>query len=128
MKKFLLLISLASLFACNQSSVDKKPIGETTVKPISDKVESDNFGIVIHGGAGTILKENMTDSMEIAYKTVLEEAVKAGHEILANGGTSMEAVQRSINIMEDSPLFKAGKGAVFTYEDTNEMDAGILEM
>ena len=127
MKKLLLLISLASIFACNQSSVDKKPIGETPVKPISDKVESDNFGIVIHGGAGTILKENMTDSMEIAYKTVLEEAVKAGHEILANGGTSIEAVQRSINIMEDSPLFNAGKGAVFTNEETNELDAAIMD-
>jgi len=127
MKKLLLLISLTSIFACNQSSVDKKPIGETPVKPISDKVESDNFGIVIHGGAGTILKENMTDSMEIAYKTVLEEAVKAGHEILANGGTSMEAVQRSINIMEDSPLFNAGKGAVFTNEETNELDAAIMD-
>lgn len=127
MKKFLLLISLASIFACNQSSVDKKPIGESPVKPISDKVESDNFGIVIHGGAGTILKENMTDSMEIAYKTVLEEAVKAGHEILANGGTSIEAVQRTINIMEDSPLFNAGKGAVFTNQETNEMDAAIMD-
>ena len=127
MKKLLLLISLTSIFACNQSSVDKKPIGETPVKSISDKVESDNFGIVIHGGAGTILKENMTDSMEIAYKSVLEEAVKAGHEILANGGTSMEAVQRSINIMEDSPLFNAGKGAVFTNEETNELDAAIMD-
>jgi beta-aspartyl-peptidase (threonine type) len=127
MKKLLLLISLAGIFACNQSPVDKKPIGETPVKSISDKVESDNFGIVIHGGAGTILKENMSDSMEIAYKAVLEEAVKAGHEILANGGTSIEAVQRSINIMEDSPLFNAGKGAVFTNQETNEMDAAIMD-
>ncbi len=127
MKKLLLLISFASIFACNQSSVDKKPIGETPVKAISDKVESDNFGIVIHGGAGTILKENMTDSMEVAYKTVLEEAVKAGHDILANGGTSIEAVQSSITIMEDSPLFNAGKGAVFTNQETNELDASIMD-
>lgn len=127
MKKILLLLSFTTLLACNQSSVDKKPIGEPAPKVTSDKVESDNFGIVIHGGAGTILKENMTDSLEIAYKTVLEEAIRAGHEILAGGGTSIDAVQASINIMENSPLFNAGKGAVFTAAETNELDAAIMD-
>ncbi len=127
MKKILLLLSFTTLFACNQASVDKKPIGEPAQKVTSDKVESDNFGIVIHGGAGNILKENMTDSLETAYKTVLEEAIRAGHEILAGGGTSLDAVQASINIMENSPLFNAGKGAVFTAAETNEMDAAIMD-
>ncbi|HSP83674.1 MAG TPA: isoaspartyl peptidase/L-asparaginase, partial [Gillisia sp.] len=95
MKKLLLLLSITTLFACNQSQVDKKPLGEPNQAPVSDKVEGDNFGIVIHGGAGTILKENMTDSLEIEYKAVLEEAIRVGHEILANGGTSLEAVQRT---------------------------------
>lgn len=127
MKKLLFLLTLTTVFACNQSPVDKKPIGEPTQAPVSDKVEGDNFGIVIHGGAGTILKENMTDSLEAEYKAVLEEAIRVGHEILADGGTSLEAVQRTINVMENHPLFNAGKGAVFTNEGRNELDASIMD-
>ena len=127
MKKLLLLLSITLCFACNNASEEKKPIDKPQKKTTSDKVEADNFGIAIHGGAGTILKENMSDSLETAYKTILEEAVRAGHEILANGGTSIEAIQRTINIMEDSPLFNAGKGAVFTNQETNEMDAAIMD-
>ena len=69
----------------------------------------------------------MSDSLEQAYKAKLEEAIRTGHEILANGGTAIEAVQRTINIMENSPLFNAGKGAVFTNEGKNELDASIME-
>lgn len=127
MKKILFLFILSIAFSCNQASVDKKPIGEPPKEPESDQVLGDNFGIVIHGGAGTILKENMTDSLETAYKEVLEEAVRTGHDILANGGTAIEAIQRTINVMEDSPLFNAGKGAVFTSEETNELDAAIMD-
>lgn len=127
MKKLLLPFLFLALIGCNRSQVDKKPLGEPVKQRVSEKIESDNFGIVIHGGAGTILKENMTDSLENQYKMVLEEAVRAGHEILANGGSSIEAVQVSINIMENSPLFNAGKGAVFTNQGTNEMDAAIMD-
>lgn len=88
---------------------------------------TENFGIVIHGGAGTILKENMTDSLENAYKEKLKEAISAGYEILKKGGTSLDAVTHSINVMEDSPLFNAGKGAVFTHEGRNELDASIMD-
>lgn len=69
----------------------------------------------------------MTDSMEMAYKKVLEEAVQAGYEILENNGTSIEAIAESIRILEDSPLFNAGKGAVFTHEETNELDASVMD-
>lgn len=127
MKKLLLLLSLSIAFSCNQSNVDKTPIGVADETSASDDVQSDNFGIVIHGGAGTILRENMSDSMETAYKEVLEEAIRTGHQILADGGTSIEAVQRTINVMEDSPLFNAGKGAVFTNEGKNELDAAIMD-
>lgn len=127
MKKLLVLLLTILLYSCNQSTVDKKPIGTPNRAPVSDKVEGDNFGIVIHGGAGTILKENMTDSLEMEYKAVLEEAIRTGHQILADGGTALEAVQRSINIMEDHPLFNAGKGAVFTSEGKNELDASIMD-
>jgi Asparaginase len=65
--------------------------------------------------------------LENTYKDKLEEAIRTGHEILKNGGTSLEAVTATINIMEDSPLFNAGKGAVFTHEKTNELDASIMD-
>lgn len=104
---------------------DNTPISETSSeKSISSEK---NFGIVLHGGAGTILKENMSDSLEMAYKEKLKEAISVGHEILKNGGTSLEAVTKTINILEDSPLFNAGKGAVFTHERRNELDASIMD-
>ncbi|MGD1841175.1 MAG: isoaspartyl peptidase/L-asparaginase family protein [Thermonemataceae bacterium] len=86
-----------------------------------------NFGIVIHGGAGTILKKNMTPEKEKAYKAKLEEAIREGHTILKEGGSSVEAIEATLNILEDSPLFNAGKGAVFTAEGKNELDASIME-
>ena len=81
------------------------------------------FGIVIHGGAGTILKENMTPELEKEYRQVLAEAVEVGHSILQAGGTSQEAVEKTIHVMEDSPLFNAGKGAVLTAEGYASLDA-----
>lgn len=84
------------------------------------------YGLVIHGGAGTILKKNMTAETEKAYREKLDEALEAGYEILEKGGTSVEAVKAAIVIMEDSPLFNAGKGAVFTHEGVNELDASIM--
>lgn len=127
MKKLILLLALFGTLACNNASEENT---ENPVTPEATSEENDtlpNFGIVIHGGAGTILKENMSDSLEQQYRAKLEEAIRTGHEILANGGTALEAVQRTINIMEDSPLFNAGKGAVFTHEGTNELDASIMD-
>lgn len=84
------------------------------------------IGLVIHGGAGTILKKNMTPENEKAYREKLDEALSAGYAVLDQGGTSIEAVKTAIVIMEDSPLFNAGKGAVFTHEGVNELDASIM--
>lgn len=89
--------------------------------------QTNDFAIIIHGGAGTILKKNMTPEKEKAYKAKLSEAIKVGHEILKNGGTSLEAVEKTIHVMENSPLFNAGKGAVFTHEGANELDASIMD-
>jgi len=89
------------------------------------KVE--NFTLVVHGGAGTILKKNMTPEKELAYRDKLKEALTAGHAILKKGGSSIDAVEEAIKIMEDSPLFNAGKGSVFTNEGKNEMDASIMD-
>jgi beta-aspartyl-peptidase (threonine type) len=83
--------------------------------------------IVIHGGAGTIVKSNMKPELEQQYRDKLTEALNAGYQILKNNGSSLDAVEAAIKVMEDSPLFNAGKGAVFTHEGTNEMDASIMD-
>lgn len=85
------------------------------------------IAIVIHGGAGTILKEKLTPAFEEAYKSKLNEALDAGYKILQQSGSSIDAVEAAIRVMEDSPLFNAGKGSVFNSEGKNEMDASIME-
>ncbi|WP_169721317.1 isoaspartyl peptidase/L-asparaginase family protein [Eisenibacter elegans] len=89
--------------------------------------QQDKITLVIHGGAGTIRKQDMTPEREAAYHAKMEEALKAGYTILRNGGTSMDAVVETIKILEDSPLFNAGKGAVFTSEGKNELDAALMD-
>ena len=85
------------------------------------------YVMVIHGGAGTILKSSMTPAKEAAYREVLTQALKTGYETLKAGKSSLDAVEATIHIMEDSPLFNAGKGAVFTHDGKNEMDAAIMD-
>lgn len=82
--------------------------------------------VVIHGGAGTILKKDMSPELEEAYKEKLKEALAAAYTKIQEGKSSIEAVEAAIVIMEDSPLFNAGKGAVFTHEGRNELDASIM--
>lgn len=118
------LIALFLLIGCKNKEKSSFENLNTSKNSIE---KTENFGIVIHGGAGTILKENMSDSLEAAYKAKLKEAISTGYEILKNGGTSLEAVTNTINVMEDSPLFNAGKGAVFTHEGSNELDASIMD-
>lgn len=117
MKQTLSLLLLAFLaIGCNNS---KKMLKHENKK-------ANEFAIIIHGGAGTIKKENMSSEKEKAYIQKLEESVRAGYQILKNGGTSTDAVVKAIEVMEDSPLFNAGKGSVFTHHETNEMDASIM--
>lgn len=85
------------------------------------------IAIAIHGGAGTLLKGMMTPEKELAYKTALEIALNAGYDILENGGTALDAVQKAVCCLEDSPLFNAGKGSVFTAVGSHEMDASIMD-
>lgn len=89
--------------------------------------DTSKYVLVIHGGAGTILKSKMTPEREKAYQQGLQTALNAGNEILKNGGTALDAVEAAIKTMEDNPLFNAGKGAVFTNEGKNEMDASIMD-
>ena len=85
------------------------------------------FGFVIHGGAGTIERGRMTPEREAAYRSKLTEALLAGFAILERGGGGLDAVVAAITLLEDSPLFNAGKGAVFTSAGTNELDASIMD-
>lgn len=87
---------------------------------------SNKFALAIHGGAGTILKSQMTPEKEKAYKDALNQALDKGYTILKNGGTALDAVEACVRHMEDNPLFNAGKGAVFTSEGKNELDAAIM--
>lgn len=103
---FSLLMLLYLFYSCNSNKVD--------------------FAIVVHGGAGTILKKNMSDEMELAYKLKLEEAINAGYNILEKNGSSKDAVEETIKILENSELFNAGKGSVLSNKGVVEMDASIM--
>ena len=121
MKKFLFIILMVCIsFSCN-NSIDSASAEKTALEKQSE------FAIIIHGGAGTILRGNLSKKKEKAYRDKLEEAIRAGYTILKNGGTSQLAVVKTIQIMEASPLFNAGKGAVFTHEETNELDASFMD-
>ncbi len=85
------------------------------------------WAIVIHGGAGVITRDRMTPEMDSVYRAALTAALDTGRSILARGGTALDAVEKTINVMENNPLFNAGKGAVFTHEGRNEMDASIMD-
>ncbi|MGA1771945.1 MAG: isoaspartyl peptidase/L-asparaginase family protein [Flavobacteriaceae bacterium] len=111
MKKIVLLVALALISCQPQPEKENK---------------TPNFGIVIHGGAGTILRKNMTPEMEAQYRETLALAIQTGHAILKAGGSSQEAVEKTIHVMEDSPLFNAGKGAVLTADETIELDASFM--
>lgn len=83
--------------------------------------------LVIHGGAGTILKSQMTPEKEAAYTQALTQALEVGYQIIKKGGSSVDAVEASVRVLEDNPLFNAGKGAVFTNDGKNELDASIMD-
>lgn len=85
------------------------------------------YALVIHGGAGVMSKDKMHEEQQAEYKAKLEVALLRGEDILKSGSTCVEAVTEVIKILEDSPLFNAGKGAVFTSNGENELDASIME-
>ena len=110
-----------STFSCNYS---KKPNDSQKDKVAAHKKE---WVLVIHGGAGVISRKSMTPAMDNEYRTALAEAMKVGKKILSEGGSALDAVEKTINVMEDNPLFNAGKGAVFTHDGKNELDASIMD-
>lgn len=93
---------------------------------LSQKSDMPKYVLVIHGGAGTITKANMTNEKEAAYTAALSEALLAGYKKIKEGASSIDAVETAVKIMENNPLFNAGKGAVFTHDGKNELDAAIM--
>ncbi len=111
---FLVLLFIAAIVSC-------KVEVETGPKQKSE------FGLVIHGGAGSIVKGQYTAEEEKEFEAKLEEALKVGHDLLKSGSSSLDVVEKVVNILEDSPLFNAGKGSVFTANEINELDASIMD-
>jgi beta-aspartyl-peptidase (threonine type) len=89
--------------------------------------ETPMISLAIHGGAGVITRSSMSAEDEQAYRADLGRALDAGYEVLDSGGSSLDAVTAAVRILEDSPLFNAGKGAVFNHEGINELDASIMD-
>jgi beta-aspartyl-peptidase (threonine type) len=90
-------------------------------------METKKIGLAIHGGAGTIERSSMTPEKEREYRAGLERALSAGYEILKRGGSSLDATEAAVRVLEDDPSFNAGRGSVFTSAGTNEMDASIMD-
>ena len=118
-RHFILLVLMSSILSCKQ-----QPAQETIEKPIPKKVN--NFALVIHGGAGNQSRENISTTTDSLVRLTLNAALAKGYAVLKNGGSSLDAVEQTIMHLEDSPLFNAGKGAVYTNEETNELDASIM--
>lgn len=119
------LLGLGLLAAgCSSPSGSTDKAAETAAAQPANQTK---YVLVVHGGAGTILKSKMTPEKEAAYRAALTKALQTGYDQLQAGKPSLDAVEAAIHILEDSPLFNAGKGAVFTHAGRNEMDAAIMD-
>ena len=93
----------------------------------ADNPQRPAWAIAIHGGAGALSRAEMTPEKEAAYRAALDSALQIGETVLRNGGTALDAVTQTVSWLEDCPLFNAGRGAVFTHEGRNELDASIMD-
>ncbi len=116
--RFIYWISFLSVLMSCQSETSMQNKGSSESAP--------EYALVIHGGAGTIRRESMSPEKEAAYIAALNGALDVGEQILKSGGTAMDAVEAVVVFLEDTPLFNAGKGAVFTHEGRNELDAAFM--
>jgi beta-aspartyl-peptidase (threonine type) len=120
------------LFSAAASELAQEPARSVTGSPEQapedqSKMQTKKFGLVVHGGAGTIDRSKMTPEREREYRAGLERALTTGDEILKRGGSSLDATEAAVRVLEDDPHFNAGKGAVFTSAGTNELDAAIMD-
>jgi L-asparaginase / beta-aspartyl-peptidase len=119
------LAVVAALAEAQEQSKGVPPASGIIKEPIA--MNKRKFGLVIHGGAGTMERGKMTPEKEQEYRAGLERSLKAGLEILQRGGSSLDATEAAVRVLEDDPHFNAGKGAVFTSAGTNELDASIMD-
>src|SRR5690606_17263502 len=128
MKSIVYFVFVVMVFlGCTQKSSSPSLPEKSISSSDSLSENSAKFALAIHGGAGTILKTHLTPEKEAAYKAKLEEALQTGYLLLKNGGSSLDAVAQTLKVLEDSPLFNAGKGAVFTHAETHELDASLMD-
>lgn len=116
-----LMVILFLLTGCN-SRQNNSPAEQKEIQPVKQ-----DWAIVVHGGAGVLSKEIMSPEEDKQYRESLTEALNTGVEVLKAGGSALDAVEKTINVLENNPLFNAGKGAVFTHEGKNELDAAIMD-
>jgi beta-aspartyl-peptidase (threonine type) len=121
------MISCGSIRSSVLAPLALAAVATLTGAPHAALAQNPEWVLVIHGGAGTILREEMTPEEEEAVRGAMTEALQAGTAVLERGGAGLDAVEAAIRVMEDSPLFNAGKGAVFTNAGTNELDASIMD-
>jgi L-asparaginase / beta-aspartyl-peptidase len=126
MKTSLFIFPVLLLLGINFASeiIDKDHSSGDQVSTVAVRKE---WAIVIHGGAGALTSSNIPHDLDVRYREALAQALDTGKKILSEGGTSLAAVERSIRVLEDNPLFNAGKGAVFTHDGKNELDAAIMD-
>ncbi len=122
MKKSLILSPLACVCAFMVHGTSLANANNSTLENTKSP-----FSIAIHGGAGTIEKKNFSAEQEKNYRLKLKEAIDVGYEVLQNKGTSIDAVIAAVQVLEASPYFNAGVGAVYTYEGSHELDASIMD-
>jgi beta-aspartyl-peptidase (threonine type) len=128
MYKYLALALLGAtlLFTCETPSTTETSTADAA-ESATETTERPPYALVIHGGAGTIRKENMTPEREEAIRAAMNAALDRGEEMLREGGSALDAVEQTIHLLEDSPYFNAGRGAVFTHDEKNEHDASIMD-
>jgi beta-aspartyl-peptidase (threonine type) len=121
LKLILFLILTVLPVSCGNTT---NPAGNQSA---NDSSGSQAWAIVIHGGAGSVTRDRVPAEIDAEYRKALSEALETGKKILSEGGSALDAVEQTIRVMEDNPLFNAGKGAVFTHEGKNELDAAIMD-
>jgi len=124
--KIFFVFFLSFLCACAQTVTPTRALQLDKFQGMQSTATAKRYGLVIHGGAGTIKRENLSPRKETEIREKLSEALAAGYKVLDNGGASLDAVTAAIVILEDSPLFNAGKGAVFTTDKKHELDASLM--
>jgi beta-aspartyl-peptidase (threonine type) len=122
----IVLFSGGALAAAQEQSRPVKAVGRGEIDD-QPNMEIKKIGLVVHGGAGTIERSEMTLEREREHRAGLERALTAGYEILKRGGSSLDAAEAAVRVLEDDPHFNAGKGSVFTSAGTNEMDAAMMD-